>query len=57
MSLRGKQNQILAVLTGFGVLVASNYYFKPPVPQAIALRMNGELDQYNATPHPEQDRT
>jgi hypothetical protein len=57
MSLRAKQNNILAALTGFGALVAANYYFKPPVSQAIALRMNGELDQYNATPHPEQDRT
>jgi hypothetical protein len=52
MSLRGKQTKILAVLTGFGVLVASNHYFKPSVPQAITLRMNGELDKYNATPHP-----
>ena len=57
MSLRGKQNKILVALTGFGVLVVSNYYFKPPVPQAIELRMNRELDLYNATPHPEQDRT
>lgn len=55
MSLRGKQNKILAALTTFGVLVAANYYFKPPVPRGIAFRMNRELDQYNATPHPEQD--
>jgi len=57
MSFRGKQNKILAALTTFGALVAANYYFKPPVPQTIALRMNRELDQYNATSHPEQDRT
>lgn len=56
MSLSGKQ-KVLAALAGFGALVAANYYFKPPVPRAIALRMNRELDQYNATPHPEQDRT
>jgi hypothetical protein len=56
MSLREKQAKALAALAGFGVLVAVNYYFKPPVPQAIALRTRQELDQYNMTPHPEQDR-
>jgi hypothetical protein len=56
MSLRGKQTKALAALTGFGVLVAVNYYFKPPVTRGIVLGMNRELDQYNALPHPEQDR-
>jgi len=57
MSLRGKQGKTLAALAVFGVLIASNYYFKPSVSHSIASRMNRELDQYNATPHPEQDRT
>jgi hypothetical protein len=56
MSLRGKQPQALAAFTGFGVLVAVNYYFKPPVTRRIALGMNQELDKYNTSPHPKQDR-
>jgi hypothetical protein len=57
MSLREKQGKALAALTGFGALVAVNYYVKPPLPKVIALRMNRKLDQYNSIPHPEQDRT
>ena len=56
MSFRRKQTKALAALTGFGVLVAVNYYFKPPVPRAIALRTNRELDQYHTIPHLEKDR-
>ena len=56
MSLHGKHNKLLAALTAVGVLVAANYYIKPSVPLTVALRMNRELSEYNATPHPEQDR-
>jgi len=57
MSVQVKRNAALLVLAAVGALAAANSLTKPSKTQSIADDMRRQLDQYNATVHPEQDQT
>jgi hypothetical protein len=56
MSVNAKRNIALATLAVVGGLVAGNSYLSPSKHDGIKVSMKQQLEEYNSTIHPEQDR-